>query len=63
MLPPLKSVGFLAHLVKDRFKNAGQMGPFQVESFTENRYKRSIVAEQMNQFLSSINLSSVEVSE
>jgi hypothetical protein len=50
-------------VIKDRFKNASQMGPFQVESFTENRYKRSIVAEQVNQFLTNINLSLVGVSK
>ena len=38
-------------VVKDKFKNADQMGPFQVESFSENKFKRNIVADEVNQFL------------
>lgn len=38
-------------IIRDRFKNAAQMGPFQVEAFTENKYKRQWVAAQVNTFL------------
>lgn len=41
-------------IIRDRFKNADQMGPFQVETFTENKYNRNVVAAQVNQFLDAI---------
>lgn len=36
------------------FKDESHVGPFRVESFSENRYKRNIVAMQVNQFLKGI---------
>ncbi|PIU81604.1 hypothetical protein COS70_03185 [Candidatus Micrarchaeota archaeon CG06_land_8_20_14_3_00_50_6] len=47
----------LAHslsVVREKFMNANQMGPFQVEIFTENRYGRNIVADQVNRFLENV---------
>jgi len=41
-------------IIRDRFKNANQMGPFHVETFTENKYNRNVVAAQVNQFLDAI---------
>ncbi len=44
----------LAHsisVVREKFRNANQMGPFQVETFTEDKYRRNIVADQVNRFL------------
>jgi hypothetical protein len=38
-------------VVREKFRNANQMGPFQVEAFTENKYNRNIVADQVNRFL------------
>lgn len=51
--PPVKSRSFLAHsleVVREKFKDANQAGPFQVETFTEGQYKRQVVAAQVNQF-------------
>ncbi len=33
------------------FKDEDHLGPFRVETFSENKYKRNIVAMQVNQFL------------
>lgn len=38
-------------IISGKFKNAAQMGPFHVETFTENKYKRQQVAAQVNAFL------------
>jgi len=43
-------------VVKEKFRNANQSGPFQVESFSEGRFKRNIVAMQVNQFLDQIKI-------
>lgn len=38
-------------VIREKFRNADQVGPFQVESFSENKYKRNIVVDQVNKFL------------
>jgi len=38
-------------VVREKFRNANQMGPFQVETFTESKYPRNIVADRVNRFL------------
>jgi len=43
-------------IVKEKFRNANQMGPFQVESFTENKYSRNIVADQVSRFLEKLEI-------
>ncbi len=48
---------FLTHsisVVREKFRNASQLGPFQVETFSENKFKRSVVAAQVNEFLDEI---------
>ncbi|MBI5158563.1 hypothetical protein HY992_00400 [Candidatus Micrarchaeota archaeon] len=41
-------------IIREKFRNQDQAGPFQVESFSEDHYKRSVVAGQVNQFLDAI---------
>ncbi|MBI5036996.1 hypothetical protein HZC09_06680 [Candidatus Micrarchaeota archaeon] len=41
-------------VIRDKFKNASQMGPFQVAAFTENKYGREVVASQVNEFLGAL---------
>ncbi|MBI5035996.1 nucleotidyl transferase AbiEii/AbiGii toxin family protein [Candidatus Micrarchaeota archaeon] len=41
-------------VIRDKFKNASQMGPFQVAAFTENKYSREAVANQVNEFLDAL---------
>jgi hypothetical protein len=44
-------------VVKDKFRNENRVGPFHVESFTEGRYRRAIVAAQVDSFLKRIEYS------
>lgn len=41
-------------IIREKFRDAGQMGPFQVETFTENKFKRNIVAGQVTHFLENL---------
>lgn len=41
-------------VVREKFRNENQVGPFQVESFSEGRFRRAIVASQVNSFLKRI---------
>lgn len=48
---------FLEHsllVIREKFKDANQVGPFQVETFTEGKYKRQVVAAQVNSFLDAV---------
>lgn len=38
-------------IIGAKFKDAAQLGPFHVETFTENRYPRQVVAAQVTAFL------------
>jgi hypothetical protein len=38
-------------VIRGKFRNANQMGPFQVAAFTENKYGRESAASQVNGFL------------
>ena len=54
---PGKNRKFLEHslaVIRDTFKDAGQAGPFHVETFTEGKYRRQVVAAQVNAFLSGL---------
>ncbi|MDD5337189.1 MAG: hypothetical protein PHS02_01775 [Candidatus ainarchaeum sp.] len=49
----------LAHsvsVIREKFKDPSQVGPFQVESFTDGKFRRSVVAAQVNQFLDGLNV-------
>lgn len=43
-------------VVAEKFKNANQIGPFQVENFSEEKFKRNVVAIEVNQFLKLIKI-------
>jgi len=46
--------GLLGHslsVVRDKFRNENRVGPFQVETFSEGRYRRAVVAAQVGSFL------------
>ena len=45
-------------VIRDKFKNAKQMGPFQVASFTDGEYETEIVAASINAFLNSLDFKS-----
>jgi hypothetical protein len=38
-------------VVTEKFKNENQIGPFQVENFSEEKFKRNIVSIEVNRFL------------
>ncbi len=42
--------------IRSGFKDTSRRGPFHVESFTENKFKRNIVVAQVNIFLENISL-------
>lgn len=42
--------------VRSGFKDVSRRGPFHVETFTENKFKRDVVVAQVNRFLESIQL-------
>ena len=49
-----KNKAFLSHslsVIREKFRDSGQVGPFQVASFTEQKYARAVVAAQVKQFL------------
>lgn len=51
---PMQNKTFLEHsisTIRDKFKDANQVGPFQVETFTEGAYNRQVVAAQVKHFL------------
>lgn len=52
----LKLLKRSVHIVRAEFKDVGRRGPFHVETFTENKFKRNIVAAHVNKFLDGINL-------
>lgn len=48
---------FIEHsllVIREKFKDANQVGPFQVETFTEGKYSRQVVAAQVNSFLDAV---------
>ena len=56
---PTETKKLLVHsvsVVREQFKNANQMGPFQVENFSDGKFKRNIVAIKVNQFLKLIKI-------
>ncbi len=49
---------FLEHsltVIREKFKNSNQVGPFQVETFTDGKYERLAVAMQVNAFLNALD--------
>lgn len=54
-----KNKQFIEHslsVVRKKFNDANQVGPFQVEIFTKGKYKRQMVAAQVNQFLDALGI-------
>ncbi|MCJ7768523.1 nucleotidyl transferase AbiEii/AbiGii toxin family protein [Candidatus Bathyarchaeota archaeon] len=43
-------------VVTEKFKNENQIGPFQVENFSEEKIKRNIVSIEVNRFLTLIRI-------
>ena len=41
-------------VIRRKFRDETSAGPFDVETFTENRYRRNIVAAQVNRFLENL---------
>lgn len=43
-------------IIREKFKDQNRVGSFQVETFSENKYRRNIVATQVNQFLRELHI-------